>query len=57
VPDTNRVIFVVDDEPVIAKTLAVILNQAGFQAHAFEIPKRLSLPGLRSFLSFLSATS
>ena len=38
-PDTNRVVFVVDDEPVIAKTLAIILNQSGFNAHAFENPE------------------
>lgn len=37
-PEMNRVVFVVDDEPVIARTLAIILNQAGFQAHAFEDP-------------------
>jgi DNA-binding response OmpR family regulator len=39
VPDTERVVFVVDDEPVIAKTLAVILNQSGFEAHSFERPE------------------
>jgi CheY-like chemotaxis protein len=38
VPETSRVIFIVDDEPVIAETLAVILNQAGFQAYAFDHP-------------------
>jgi DNA-binding NtrC family response regulator len=40
VPDTNRVVFVVDDEPVIAQTLAIILNQAGFEAHAFDHPDK-----------------
>jgi len=40
VPDTNRVVFVVDDEFVIAQTLAVILNQAGFKASAFNHPKK-----------------
>jgi DNA-binding NtrC family response regulator len=40
VPDTNRVVFVVDDEAVIAQTLAVILNQAGFQASAFDHPDK-----------------
>jgi CheY-like chemotaxis protein len=40
VPDTNRVVFVVDDESVIAQTLAVILNQAGFQATAFDHPEK-----------------
>jgi DNA-binding NtrC family response regulator len=36
----RRVIFVVDDEPIIARTLATILNQAGFEAHAFEAPRK-----------------
>jgi DNA-binding NtrC family response regulator len=40
VPDTNRVVFVVDDEVVIAQTLAIILNQAGFQASAFDHPEK-----------------
>jgi DNA-binding NtrC family response regulator len=40
VPDTNRVVFVVDDEAVIANTLAIILNQAGFQASAFDHPDK-----------------
>jgi len=40
VPDSNRVVFVVDDEVVIAETLAVILNQAGFQARAFDHPQK-----------------
>jgi len=40
VPDTNRVVFVVDDEAVIAETLAIILNQAGFQASAFDRPEK-----------------
>jgi DNA-binding response OmpR family regulator len=39
-PDTNRVVFVVDDEPVIAQTLAIILNQAGFEASAFDHPHK-----------------
>lgn len=39
-PDTNRVVFVVDDEFVIAQTLAMILNQAGFQASAFDHPDK-----------------
>ncbi|WP_158789238.1 response regulator [Granulicella sp. L46] len=34
--DTKRIIFVVDDETVIAQTLTIILNQAGFEAHAFD---------------------
>lgn len=40
-PDTNRVVFVVDDEAVIAQTLAIILNQAGFQASAFDHPEKV----------------
>ena len=39
-PDTNRVVFVVDDEGVIAQTLAIILNQVGFQATAFDHPEK-----------------
>ena len=39
-PDTDRVVFVVDDEVVIAQTLAVILNQAGFNATAFDNPQK-----------------
>jgi DNA-binding NtrC family response regulator len=36
---SNRgVVFVVDDEGLIAKTLAMILNQTGFAASAFEDP-------------------
>jgi CheY-like chemotaxis protein len=31
----RRVVFVVDDEELIARTLALILNNAGFDAHAF----------------------
>lgn len=31
-------IFVVDDEPVIAQTLAAILRQSGFDADAFTSP-------------------
>jgi FixJ family two-component response regulator len=40
VPDTNRVVFVVDDEAVIAQTLTIILNQAGYQASAFDHPEK-----------------
>jgi DNA-binding response OmpR family regulator len=40
VPDMKGVVFVVDDEAVIAQTLAVILNQAGFQATAFDRPEK-----------------
>ncbi|WP_260739493.1 response regulator [Tunturiibacter lichenicola] len=39
-PDTNRLVFVVDDEVVIAHTLAVILNHAGFKASAFDHPDK-----------------
>lgn len=38
-PETDRVVFVVDDEAIIAQTLAIILNQAGFTATAFEDPQ------------------
>jgi DNA-binding response OmpR family regulator len=34
----RRVVFVVDDEPTIARTLKVILDQSGFEAMAFEDP-------------------
>lgn len=34
----NPVVFVVDDEKVIAETLAMILNRAGFSAFPFEDP-------------------
>jgi DNA-binding response OmpR family regulator len=33
---SSRRIFVVDDEPIISKSLAAILNHAGFDARAFE---------------------
>lgn len=39
-PNTKNVVFVVDDEVVIAQTLAVILNQAGFQASAYDHPNK-----------------
>jgi CheY-like chemotaxis protein len=35
----SRTVFVVDDEPIIASTLAAILNQSGFQATAFTNPE------------------
>ena len=31
-------VFVVDDDPVIALTLAMILSKQGFEAHAFRLP-------------------
>jgi DNA-binding NtrC family response regulator len=34
-----QTVFVVDDEPVIASTLAAILNASGFQATAFTSPE------------------
>jgi DNA-binding NtrC family response regulator len=34
------VVFVVDDERLIAKTLAMILNQSGFAASPFEDPRQ-----------------
>ena len=36
-------VYVVDDEQVIAETLATILNQAGFLASAFADPRRALL--------------
>jgi len=36
--DSRPRIFVVDDEQIIAVTLAAILNQAGFHAIAFHLP-------------------
>jgi DNA-binding NtrC family response regulator len=35
----HRVVFVVDDEFIIAQTLATILNLSGFQARAFAHPE------------------
>jgi FixJ family two-component response regulator len=35
---SNQIVFVVDDEAVIAETLAIILNHSGFSASAFEEP-------------------
>lgn len=35
---TGLKVFVVDDESVIAATLAIILNQSGFQAESFTNP-------------------
>lgn len=40
VPDSSRVVFVVDDEAAIAQTLAIILKKAGFQAYAFDDPEK-----------------
>lgn len=37
--DAKQVVFVVDDEVIIAQTLSIILNQAGFQATAFNDPQ------------------
>lgn len=37
---SRGVVFVVNDEGLIAKTLAMILNQTGFAANAFEDPYR-----------------
>lgn len=38
-PGADRAVFIVDDEAIIAQTLAIILNQAGFMAIAFERPR------------------
>ena len=40
VAQNDRTVFVVDDEPVIAQTLAVILNNVGFCARAFDHPQK-----------------
>jgi CheY-like chemotaxis protein len=37
-PQTEQVAFVVDDESVIAQTLAMILNKSGVKALAFSNP-------------------
>jgi PleD family two-component response regulator len=34
-PSKQKIVFVVDDEEVIANNLAIILSNAGFEAHAF----------------------
>jgi len=39
VDQRRPIVYVVDDERVIAETLAVILNQAGFSALSFEDPE------------------
>lgn len=39
-PTSDRKVFVVDDEPVIAQSLAMILNSAGFNATAFDHPEK-----------------
>jgi CheY-like chemotaxis protein len=41
-------VFVVDDEAVIAQTLAVILNKAGFHATAFDHPAKAIVAGAES---------
>lgn len=38
--EPGRVVFVVDDEPIIAESLAAILNHAGFNARAFDDPHK-----------------
>jgi DNA-binding NtrC family response regulator len=37
--NSKRIVFVVDDEAVIADTLATILKNAGFEATAFHSPE------------------
>src|SRR5215469_8064305 len=34
----DQIVYIVDDEPVIARTLATILSQAGFAAKGFVDP-------------------
>jgi CheY-like chemotaxis protein len=41
-------VFVVDDEAVIAQTLAMILNKAGFHATAFDHPAKAIAAGAKS---------
>ena len=36
----RRIVFVVDDESVISETLAIILNNAGYLATAFDDPRK-----------------
>lgn len=38
--------FVVDDEAVIAQTLAIILNRSGFEATAFDHPAKAITAGM-----------
>jgi DNA-binding NtrC family response regulator len=52
-PDTKRVVFVVDDEAVIAQTLAIILNRAGFQARAFDHADKAIAAGTEVSLDLL----
>ena len=52
--DTDKVVFVVDDEPVIAKTLCIVLNKAGFRAIPSivlrrRLPHRPKCPRISSF--------
>jgi len=49
VPEQKRPVFVVDDEAVIANTLAMIVNQAGFQAQAFDHPQKAITASSESF--------
>ena len=37
---SKPIVFIVDDEPVIAQILAITLNQSGFAAFSFEDPRR-----------------
>jgi DNA-binding response OmpR family regulator len=50
-------VFVVNDEVVIAQTLAIILNQAGFQASAFDHPDKALAACGESAPDLLSLTS
>lgn len=47
-PETKRIVFVVDDEAVIAQTLAIILNQSGFEAMAFDHPAKAITFGMET---------
>jgi DNA-binding NtrC family response regulator len=37
--NVERIVYVVDDEEIIAKSLAMILDRAGFSTHAFIDPR------------------
>jgi FixJ family two-component response regulator len=37
VRQTGRIVYIVDDEQIIAQTLAMILSHAGFRTTAFKI--------------------
>ncbi len=50
------VVFVVDDEPIIASTLAMILNSNSFNAMSFTDPLEAFRAAHSESLTFLSQT-